>query len=148
GAGLTIDSISRNSSEFSVSGVSLPLSLTGGQTKSFTITFTPQSSGAANASLAFKTGTSSLSESLTGSGIAATQHRVSLSRTPSTSQVIGYNIYRGSQSGGPYTQMNSVVEASASYINNNVQGGQTYLYVVTAMDGGGRRAFIRTKCRP
>lgn len=140
-AAVTIDSGSVNSSEFSVSGLSLPLSLGAGQTKSFTITFTPQSSGAAIASLSFKTGSNAgVNASLTGSGIAAPQHSVSLSWKPSNSQVIGYNIYRGRQSGGPYTRVNSVLEASTTYADNSVQGGQMYFYVVTAVEGSGKES--------
>lgn len=139
-AAVTIDSGSVNSSEFSVSGLSLPLSLGAGQTKSFTITFTPQSSGAASASLSFKTGSNGVSASLAGSGIAAPQHSVSLSWKPSNSQVIGYNIYRGRQSGGPYTRLNSAMEAGTTYADNSVQGGQTYFYVVTAVAGSGKES--------
>jgi len=139
-AAITIDSGSLSSSEFSVSGLSLPLSLGAGQTKSFTITFTPQSSGAASARLSFKTGSNGVSASLAGSGIAAQQHSVSLSWEPSNSQVIGYNLYRGQQSGGPYTRMNTVVEASTTYVDNSVQGGQMYFYVVAAVAGSGKES--------
>jgi Abnormal spindle-like microcephaly-assoc'd, ASPM-SPD-2-Hydin len=143
-AAVTIDSGSLSSSEFSVKGLSMPLTLGAGQTKSFTIAFTPQSSGAASASLSFKTGTvgtnAVVSASLTGSGIAAPQHSASLSWKPSNSQVIGYNIYRGRQSGGPYTQLNSVMEARTTYTDDNVQGGQTYFYVVKAVEGSGKES--------
>ena len=43
--------------------------------------------------------------------------------------IVGYNVYRGSQSGGPYTKINTVLQAST-----NVSGGQTYYYVTTAVD--------------
>ena len=50
-----------------------------------------------------------------------------------SSGVIGYNVYRGTGSGGPYTRLNSFLIAAANYTDNAVQGGQTYYYVVTAM---------------
>ena len=55
----------------------------------------------------------------------------------STSTVVGYNVYRGVQSGGPYTRINSVLEASTSYVDYTVQSGWTYYYVVTAVDSNG-----------
>jgi len=135
GAGITISSASMTSSEFSVSGLPLPLSLAAGQNKSFTITFTPQSSGTASASLSLKTATSTAAfESLAGSGVAAAQHSVSLSWKPSPSQVVGYNVYRGSKSGGPFSRLNSATDAATTYTDSSVQGGQTYYYVVTAVD--------------
>ena len=38
---------------------------------------------------------------------AAPQHTVSLSWAASTSTVVSYNVYRGTQSGGPYAVLNS-----------------------------------------
>jgi fibronectin type 3 domain-containing protein len=54
-----------------------------------------------------------------------------------TSGVTGYNVYRGATSGGPYTRLNSSVIASLSYTDRNVQAGQTYYYVVTAIGSDG-----------
>jgi fibronectin type 3 domain-containing protein len=60
---------------------------------------------------------------------------VDLSWNASASAVVGYNVYRGSQSGGPYTQINSALNATTTYTDATVLGGQTYFYVVTAVDG-------------
>jgi len=46
-------------------------------------------------------------------------------------------MYRGSQSGGPYTKINSVLGTSTSYLDISVQGGHTYYYVTTAVNGSG-----------
>jgi fibronectin type 3 domain-containing protein len=51
--------------------------------------------------------------------------------------VVGYNVYRGSVTGGPYTEIDSVLNASTNYVDNSVQAGQTYYYVATAVDGSG-----------
>jgi fibronectin type 3 domain-containing protein len=48
--------------------------------------------------------------------------------------VIGYNVYRGTVSGGPYSQINSSLDPSTAYTDNTVQSGQTYFYVTTALD--------------
>jgi fibronectin type 3 domain-containing protein len=50
---------------------------------------------------------------------------------------VGYNVYRASTSGGPYTRLNSVVNAAASYADSTVQSGRTYYYVVTQLDSTG-----------
>ena len=52
-------------------------------------------------------------------------------------QYVGYNIYRGSTSGGPYTKINSSLDAAASYTDGTVQSGQNYFYVTTALDSSG-----------
>jgi fibronectin type 3 domain-containing protein len=59
---------------------------------------------------------------------------VALSWDPSTSTVVGYNIYRGTQSGGPYSLLNSSLLSSTSYTDSSVQSGTTYYYVSTAVD--------------
>ena len=53
-----------------------------------------------------------------------------------SSGVIGYNIYRGSGAGGPYTKLNATLVAATDYTDNAVQSGQTYYYVVTATNSG------------
>jgi uncharacterized repeat protein (TIGR03803 family) len=65
----------------------------------------------------------------------AAAHTVQLSWDASTSQnVIGYNVFRGANPGGPYTQLNSSVDPNTSYVDSTVQGGQTYYYVTTAVN--------------
>ncbi len=138
GAGVTISSDNLSSSEFSLAGLTLPLSLAAGQSKSFSVNFKPQASGTATASLSLKTGATGtgpvVSESLTGAGTAAAAHSVALAWKASPSQVIGYNVYRGAKSGGPYSRVNSATAAATAFTDSGVQAGQTYFYVVTAVD--------------
>ena len=51
--------------------------------------------------------------SLSGTGAAAS-YSTSLSWTASTSSVIGYNVYRGTTSGGPYTKLTASVDSNTS----------------------------------
>ncbi len=46
----------------------------------------------------------------------------------------GYNIYRSTTSGSGYTKLNSSVVASSYYTDNTGDGGETYYYVVNAVD--------------
>jgi fibronectin type 3 domain-containing protein len=70
----------------------------------------------------------------TGTSTQGSQHSVALSWNPSTSQVIGYNVYRRIGSSGSFTKVNSSLNASTSYTDASVQSGLTYDYVTTAID--------------
>jgi PKD repeat protein len=56
---------------------------------------------------------------------------VALSWTPSDlPTVAGYNLYRSTTPGGPYTRLNPTVLTTPSYTDTNVTNGTTYYYVV------------------
>ncbi|MGA9208607.1 MAG: DUF4082 domain-containing protein [Terriglobales bacterium] len=77
------------------------------------------------------------SASATAIVIAPLTHAVTLTWTASTSTVVGYNVYRSGQSGGPYTMINTAPQPGTTYADLSVQAGQTYYYVVTAVDSSG-----------
>jgi hypothetical protein len=137
GASVTVTSASSSSSEFSLSGISLPTTIPAGQSMPYSVAFTPQSSGIASATLSFSSNILSATESLTGDGVSVVQHSVSLNWNPSTSQVMGYNVYRGSTSGGPYAKLNSSPDANTAYTDTTVAASQTYYYVTTAVNSSG-----------
>ncbi len=141
GAAVTVNSASSNSSEFVLSGISLPITIPAGQSSPFTVTFTPQSSGAASASLSFSSNASNSPalQSLTGTGVTQTQHTVDLSWTAS-SDAVGYNIYRGTTSGGPYTIINSSLDSTTAYTDSTVVSGSTYYYVATAVNSSSQES--------
>jgi subtilisin family serine protease len=57
--------------------------------------------------------------------------RVDLSWQPSTLPTLaGYNVYRSTTSGGPYTRLNSALLTGAAYADLNVTNGVPYYYVV------------------
>ena len=76
------------------------------------------------------------------SATAGTTHTAVASWTPSTSIVSGYNVYRATVSGGPYTKVNSVVTTLLTYTDSTVVSGQTYFYVATAVDGIGNESVF------
>ena len=68
-------------------------------------------------------------------------HSVTLNWVASTTPNVSYNVYRSTTSGGPYsTKLNASPIAGLSYVDNAVQAGQTYYYVVTAVDGSGNES--------
>jgi fibronectin type 3 domain-containing protein len=103
------------------------------------LTFTPQASGSATANLSFTTAGSSspFTAALTGSGAAPVQHSVNLFWDASSSSVSGYNVYRGGQSGGPYSKINATPVAGTTYTDSSIQAGQTYYYVTTSVGTDG-----------
>ena len=135
GASVTITAASSNNSEFALSGISLPVTLASGQSTAFTVTFTPQAAGATSASLSFASNASNSPtvQSMTGTGVAAAQHSVDLS-WDSTADAVGYNVYRSTVSGGPYTMINSSLDGTTTYTDSTVVSGQTYYYVATSVN--------------
>jgi fibronectin type 3 domain-containing protein len=75
-------------------------------------------------------------------GPPSTQHQETLSWTPSSSPFIGYNVYRGNQSGGPYTLLNTGVVTADTFADATVRSGQTYFYVITAVSNSGVESFF------
>jgi hypothetical protein len=134
---IILSSASSSSAEFTCSGLSFPVIIPAGGSQGFTVTFTPQASGTVSAALTFldENGISLPVETLNGTGIVSQNHSVDLSWTASSSQnVVGYNIYRGNQSGGPYAKINSSLDSSTSYTDSSVTDGNTYYYVTTAVN--------------
>ena len=69
-----------------------------------------------------------------------TAHSVGLAWNASTSTVAGYNVYRSTVSGGPYTKINLSLVAVLNYTDSTVQSGATYFYVTTAVDSIGNES--------
>jgi hypothetical protein len=141
GSSVTVSNAGTSTAEFTVSGLSLPLTLSAGKSATFTITFKPSSSGAAAANASFTSNASnpSAQQNLTGTGAAAPQHSVALSWNASSSSVVGYNVYRGTRSGGPYAQI-TAMNPDTTFVDGTVQSGQTYFYVTRAVDGNGKES--------
>ena len=67
-----------------------------------------------------------------------TQHSVDLTWNP-VSGSVGYSIYRGDSSGGPYALEASAITGTA-YTDSTVISGETYFYVATATDASGQES--------
>jgi hypothetical protein len=137
GSSVTITSETSSSAEFSVSGISLPVTIAAGQSVPYSVIFRPQSSGTASGTLSFASNAAMVTESVTGSGVSVVQHSVNLFWNPSTSQVNGYNVYRSSTAGGPYAKLNSSPDPNTSFTDTTVASSHTYYYVTTAVNSSG-----------
>ena len=85
------------------------------------------------------------SATFTGTGVAAPVHTVNLSWNASTSpNIIGYNIYRSTGTGGSYVLINSVLNATTTYIDSSVVDGQTYSYETTAVNSSNEESARST----
>ena len=140
-ATVNVQSISVTGLGFSVGAVT-PFAVSAGKSTSVAVTFAPQTSGTANGNATFVSdaGNSPASASLTGTGTTATAHTVDLTWTASTSVVVGYNVYRGSQTGGPYQKVNASLQSASGFTDSGVSSGLSYFYVVTAVDGSGNES--------
>jgi HYDIN/CFA65/VesB-like, Ig-like domain len=138
GASATLSSASSSNSEFTLTGLTLPMTIAAGQSVPFTVTFAPTVAGTASGKISFiSSGSTLASETASGTG-ATIQHTIDLSWNASTStSVVGYNVYRSTANGGPFSKINPSVNPSMNYSDSTVQSGQTYYYVTTAVESNG-----------
>src|SRR5581483_1728975 len=133
-----ISQATASGSGFGLSGLSLPLTLSGGQSSAFSATFSPEATGSANGSLSITSDASNSPSVVTLAGSGVNAHSVDLTWTASTSTVSGYNVYRREQSESSYTaKLNSSLVAGTTYTDSTVEAGKTYFYVARAVDSNG-----------
>lgn len=128
---VTVSGVAASGPAFMVSGVPGGTTLSSGQSAVLTVTFKPTVSGNATGSVTVSSN-ASYSPTITLSGASPNPHSVALTWGASSSPVVGYYVYRGSAIGGPYAKLNLV--AATQFTDLSVQAGQTYTYVVTALD--------------
>lgn len=136
---VSISQIVASGTGFSAGSIALPISLAAGQSTSLSVAFAPASTGslAGSVTVTSNAANSPLTVTLSGTGAAPATHTVTLSWTPGSSSYEGFNVYRGSASGGPYSRVDSSMIPSTSFTDSNVSAGQTYYYVATEVDTTG-----------
>jgi hypothetical protein len=106
-----------------------------GQSTSFLVTFAPETTGAVAGSL-FISSTAANSPTtilLSGIGVAPGTHSVDLSWNETSTDVLGFNIYRATIPGGPYALVTAAPVTPSQYLDTQVTAGLSYDYVVTAV---------------
>ena len=149
-ASVTVSGVSVVGSEFVISGLSFPATIPAGSSATYTVTFSPTSSGSASTTASFASNASNAPTgvSLTGTAVAAPVYTVGLSWTASGSTgVTGYYIYRAiyntsTSTCGSYTKLNpSTPNATTSYTDSSsITDGDTYCYQVTAVNSSGEES--------
>jgi hypothetical protein len=141
---INISQVNTTGNGFSATGVTPPVTLTPGQTATLGVKFSPSGTGNASGNVQVVSNASPPTNiALSGNGVQLVPHSATLTWIASTtSTVVGYNIYRGGQSGGPYTKLNTSPVAATTYVDATVQAGQTYFWVVTAVDSSGTESVF------
>ena len=118
------------------SGVPSGTILAPGQSTALIVTFAPASSGNAVGSVSVASNATGGAKvvALSGTGTASSVHSVLLSWTPSTSSVVGYNVYASTVSGSGYANLTPGTVATLSYTDGGLQTAGTRYYVVTSVD--------------
>ncbi len=134
-ANITISNVTMAGAGFNASGLPVGTVLAAGQTVSLAVTFEPAVTGNAAGSVTIASNASNGTKviALSGTGTSA-MHSVALSWSPSTSGVVGYNVYVSTVSGGSYTKLTSSPVAATDYTDASLQTAQTRYYVVTSVD--------------
>jgi hypothetical protein len=134
-----ISMISVSGTGFTLNGSGSAVTLGPGQSLTVSVSFDPKAAGSDSGKLTIASNASNpqLAVALAGSGATkpvSGEHSVALAWDASTSSVVGYYVYRGSQPGGPYARLNSSATTSTSFSDSTVSGGEVYYYVVTALN--------------
>lgn len=134
-ASVAIKSAGATGTGFSVSGLSTPQTLMPGESVNFAAEFNPKSPGTEGGTISIETEGTPVVVPLSGVATQKNQQQsVALNWEESTSQVVGYFVYRSSKPSGPYTKLNPNASSGTSYTDYSVARGQTYFYVVTSVN--------------
>ena len=132
---------------FSV-GITTPINLNPAQSVNVPVVFNPAAAGAVNGSLVLMSnGATVLSVPLAGTGLTPLAHSVDIAWDASTSATLqGYNVYRSTVSGGPYSKISPTVATSTLLFTDSTPvSGKQYFYVVTAVDTTGLESAASTQ---
>jgi hypothetical protein len=139
---LTLSAITVSGTGYSVSGLSLPLTLAPGASATLNVIFDPttvsSSATAGTVTLASNSSTGAASIALSGTGVTP-NYAVDLSwvaPTSSTDAVAGYGIYRASNGSASYSLVGTTT-GTTSFVDTTVANGNTYAYYVVSEDASG-----------
>jgi hypothetical protein len=138
---VTIQKISFSNGTFSNSSVSLPATLSRGQSLTVKVTAKPQST-AQTGTLTVTSTANDPTVSLSETAISkATSHSVSLTwHAPSSSSdpVDSYQVERAASGSTQFSSVGTTVASSTAFTDTTVTSGKTYVYEVRSVDESGR----------
>jgi hypothetical protein len=136
---VTISAATSSNKEFTFPSTTFPLAIPSGESVGVQVLYTPTASGSAAGTLTFVNDGATINKTEAVEASAGTPY-VTLTWVRSTSEVEGYNIYRGTSSSGPLTRLNSSVDTEASYVDSTVALSNTYYYATTAVGTDGKES--------
>lgn len=137
-----ISSITVSGAGYTLSGAGSQVTLNPGQNLTFSVIFSPASTGTLNGTITVTSNAtgSPTTISLSGTGAQVISHTVSLTWSDSGSGISGFNVYRSTTSGSGYVKINSALVPAMNYTDSAVQKTTTYFYVTTAVDTTGNES--------
>jgi Abnormal spindle-like microcephaly-assoc'd, ASPM-SPD-2-Hydin len=142
-----ISNVSVSGSGYTFSGVTPHTVLDPGQSAVLSVSFDPQTAGVLPGTVTISSNAPNpqMKISLSGDGTSGQQPSVELKWDKSTSSnVVGYYVYRSANSGATYTTLNSLPDSSTTYMDNSVASGHSYVYVVTSVNSSGVQSAYST----
>jgi hypothetical protein len=113
------------------------MTLSPNQSTKVYVNFVPTAAGSADGTVTITSNSITSMAPIGISGVGVTSrspgHAVTLSWTPSSSNIVGYFIDRSNVTGGPYTKLNATADSDPAYTDTSLASG-TYFYVVTSVD--------------
>lgn len=140
---VTITQVNVSGTGYSLSGGLAGATIAAGQTAELNVVFAPKATGSASGTVSIlsNAGNTTSTISVAGTGVSSTAHSVTLNwEASSSSNVIGYYVYRSTVSGGSYTRLTSSAVAALKYTDGAVSAGETYYYAVTAVNASGTQS--------
>ena len=140
-ASITVRSAAWSGEGYSVSGIVFPTTISAGQSAHLRVTFAPQSAGSAAGNIQFVSNADNTPQvAFSGNGTQEPVHNVTLTWHSPAGAVIGYNVYRGTASEGPYAKITRSPEPNVTFTDASVVGGETYFYMATAVYKDGKES--------
>jgi hypothetical protein len=139
-ADVTISKVSVSGAGFSHGGAAAGTILGPDQSTTLRVAFAPAAAGSVHGDVVVTSNAtnSPMTISLSGDAVKPSPHSVALTWSASKSSgVVGYHVYRGTTSGGPYTKLTPAAISETRYTDTSVEAGRTYYYVVTSVDSDG-----------
>jgi ASPM-SPD-2-Hydin domain-containing protein len=139
-APVIIKSASVSGTGFTISGATFPVTLNPGLALTLEVQFNPIVEGTATGTLTIQSNSSSNGTAMVILNASGVAHHVDLSwEGPGSSAVpiVSYKIYRLANGGSAYQLLSSSTGSETAYVDNSVQSGATYDYIVTSLDSAG-----------
>jgi Abnormal spindle-like microcephaly-assoc'd, ASPM-SPD-2-Hydin/Protein of unknown function (DUF1573) len=142
---ISVSSVTSSGTGLSTTGVSANTTIEPGQSATVKAEYAPKAAGNLSGTITIASNASNGSVKVPVTGTAVTPPPSGSSvvdlkwNASSSSTVTGYNVYRGTASGGPYTKLSSV--SGTSYTDSSVTAGKEYFYVVTAVNADGSSGY-------